>query len=163
MNIELRSPSRSDRYLIRQMMDFYLYDFSEFDGADLDEHGHFDYGDLDYFWFESTHASYLFTVDSKLAGFVLVDNEVRFATSERSITEFFVMRKYRRRGVGKTIAHEVFDRMPASWEVAVMESNKPAQAFWRKVLVEYRRGAFQETLLNNTAWKGPVFSFDNRQ
>lgn len=100
MNVELRVPSRSDRGLIRRMMELYLYDFSEYEDSDLDEHGVFDYGDLDYFWFEPTHAAFVVTVDQKLAGFVLVDNDVKLEGSERAITEFFVMRKYRRRGVG---------------------------------------------------------------
>lgn len=162
MNIELRTPSRSERNLIRQMMELYLYDFSEYDEADLDEHGHFEYGDLDYFWFEPTHAAFLVSVDEKLAGFVLVDNESLLGGSQRSITEFFVMRKYRRRGVGRYIAQEVFNRLPGMWEVAVIETNKPAQEFWRGVIGEYRQGRFEETLLDNEKWKGPVFSFDNR-
>ena len=40
MNIQLQIPSRSDRNLIRRLMELYQYDFSEFDGQDLDEHGH---------------------------------------------------------------------------------------------------------------------------
>ncbi|MBE2198726.1 MAG: GNAT family N-acetyltransferase [Anaerolinea sp.] len=162
MNIELRPPSRSNRNLIRRMMELYLYDFSEYDDADLDEHGLFAYGDLDYFWFEPTHAAYLVTVDGKLAGFALVDNDVKLTDSERAITEFFVMRKYRRRGVGKQVAHQLFDLLPARWEMAVLETNKPAQQFWRKTLGAYRQGNFQETALNDDEWQGPVFSLDNR-
>ncbi len=163
MNIELRSPSRSDRELIRRMMELYLYDFSEFDDADLDEHACFIYGDLDYFWFEPTHAAFLATVDGKLAGFVLVDNDVKLDGNQRSISEFFVMRKYRRRGVGRYLAHDVFRRLPGAWEIAVMKSNKPAQVFWRKVIDEYSQGMFQEVLLDNDEWQGPVFCLDNRQ
>lgn len=77
MNIELRTPSRTDRSLIRRMMELYLHDFSEFENSDLNEHGLFGYGDLDYFWFEPPHAAFIVTVDEKLAGFVLVDWEVR--------------------------------------------------------------------------------------
>lgn len=162
MDIELRSPSRSDRELIRRMMELYVYDFSEYEDTDLDEHGVFGYGDLDYFWFESTHAAYIVTVDGRLAGFVLVDNEVVIEGNERSIAEFFVMRKYRRTGVGRRVAREVFARLPARWEVRVIKRNAPAQEFWRKVIAEYTQGAYQETLVDHQDWDGPVFSFDNR-
>ncbi len=84
--------SRSDRNLIRHLIEFYQYDFSEFDGQNLDEHGCFGYGDLDYFWFEPTHSVFLITVDEKLAGFVLIDNEVVVTGSERSVTKFFINR-----------------------------------------------------------------------
>lgn len=162
MNIELRIPSRSDRLLIRRMMELYNYDFSEFEDNDLDEHGHFGYGDLDYFWFEPTHAAFIVTVDEKLAGFVLVDDETFVEGNERSITEFFVMRKYRRKGVGKWAAAEVFSRLPAKWEVRVIENNAPAKAFWKRIIGEYTGGNYQETQLDSDDWKGPAFSFDNR-
>jgi predicted acetyltransferase len=162
MNIELRTPDRSERFVIRNMMELYLHDFSEFEDAELDEHGLFGYGDLDYFWFEPTHAAFLVTVDDKLAGFVLVDNEVLVDGNERSLCEFFVLRKYRRKGVGRQVACRVFDRLPARWEVRVIAQNAPAQAFWRSVLAEYTKGAFQETMLDDEDWRGPVFSLDNR-
>ena len=100
-------------------------------------------------------------MDEKLAGFVLIDNEVVLTGNERSITEFFIMRKYRRQGVGKQVALEVFRRLPAKWEVRVIEKNAPAQAFWRRVIAEYTQDTFQEKRLDNDEWQGPVFSFDN--
>jgi predicted acetyltransferase len=142
-------------------MELYQYDFSEFDGQDLDEHGCFGYGDLDYFWFEPTHAVFLVTVDEKLAGFVLIDNEVVVTGNERSVTEFFILRKYRRQGIGKQVAIEVFRRLPAKWEVRVIEQNSPAQDFWRRVIAEYTQDKFQEKQLDDDEWHGPVFSFDN--
>jgi predicted acetyltransferase len=161
MKLELREPSRADRTLVRSMMELYLHDFSEFDGSDLDEHGLFGYGDLDYFWFETTHKAFIVTVNENLAGFVLVDNEVYINGNERSITEFFVLRKYRKQGVGKQVAFETFNRFPAKWEVRVIQANLPAQAFWRKVIADYTKGAFQEIVLDNEDWRGPVFSFNN--
>ena len=161
MNIQLQIPSRSDRNLVRHLMELYQYDFSEFDGQDLDEHGCFGYGDLDYFWFEPTHAVFLVTVDEKLAGFVLIDNEVVVTGNERSVTEFFILRKYRRQGIGKQVAIEVFRRLPAKWEVRVIEQNSPAQDFWRRVIAEYTQDKFQEKQLDDDEWHGPVFSFDN--
>ena len=161
MNIELRTPARTDRTLIRRMMELYLYDFTEFEDSDLDEHGLFGYGDLDYFWFEPTHAAFIVRVEEKLAGFVLVDNEVCIEGSERSITEFFIMRKYRRQGVGKWVATAVFNKLPAKWEVRVVTKNIPAQKFWRQTIAEYTSNQFEETELDNDDWQGPVFCFDN--
>jgi predicted acetyltransferase len=163
MNIALRTAARPDRELIRRMMELYLYDFSEYTREDLDEHGQFVYGDLDYYWFEKTHAAFIVTVDDKLAGFVLVDEEVLIDGSQRSISEFFVMRKYRRQGVGQHVARAVFDRLPAQWEVRVMAENTPAQPFWRRVIADYTGGAYTETAHTGAEWHGPVFTFDNRR
>lgn len=162
MNLELTTPTKPERSLIRRMLELYLHDFSEFDGSDLDEHGVYGYGDLDYFWFEETHAAFILRVDGNLAGFVLVDNEVVVDGNERSITEFFILRKYRRQGLGRQAANEVFDRLPARWEVRVIAENHPAQAFWRKVLTAYAPGSLHEAFRADDDWHGPVFWFDNR-
>jgi predicted acetyltransferase len=159
---EVRKAEHSDRELIRRMMELYLHDFSEYENTDLDAHGLYGYDDLDYFWFEPTHAVFVIRVEGKLAGFVLVDNDVKLEGSEREICEFFVLRKYRRQGVGRQAALVVFDQIRTKWEVDVMAPNVPAIDFWRKVIAEYTGGKYEETLLDNEDWKGPVFTFDNR-
>lgn len=163
MKITVHAPERSERELIRRMMELYMHDFSEFDGSDLNEHGLFGYGDLDYFWFEETHAAFLVRVDDQLAGFVLVDNEVVIDGSERSLCEFFILRRYRRQGVGRRVAQEVFRRLPACWEVRVIAENGPAQLFWRQVIAAHTDGHFQEFDSDDDDWRGVIFTFDNRQ
>ncbi len=49
--------------------------------------------------------------------------------------EFFVMRKYRRKGVGEIVAREVFDRLPGTWEVGQIAPNEVARKF---LAVRYR-------------------------
>lgn len=162
MEIKVDRPSRSDRELVRRMMELYLHDFSEFDGSDLNEHGVFGYGDLDYFWFEATHAAFIVRIDGHPAGFALVDNEVVSEGNERSLTEFFVMRKYRRRGVGREVARRVFAELPGKWEIRVIEANVPAQSFWRRIISEFTSGRFSEQALTSEEWSGPVFWFANQ-
>lgn len=154
MDVQIHRPERSQRELIRRMMVLYLHDFSEFDDEDLDEHAMFTYGDLDYFWFEPTHAAFLITVDGKLGGFVLVSNEVALEENERLMTEFFILRKYRRRGVGREVARQVFDALPGRWEVHVIARNLPAQDFWRAVVADYTGGAYQEQQWADDEWEG---------
>lgn len=141
-------------------MELYLHDFSEFDGEDLNEHGMFGYGDLDYFWFEPTHAAFLITVDDHLAGFALVDNEVVIKRNQRSLTEFFILRKYRRQGIGRRAVARILKLLPGRWEVRVIAANIPAQAFWRAAIAAATRGVFREDVFANDDWRGPVFSFE---
>ena len=58
--------------------------------------------------------------------------------------EFFVLRKFRRRGVGKQAAHRLFARHPGRWEVRELPSNMPAQGFWRRIIADYTQGDFSE-------------------
>lgn len=53
------------------------------------------------------------------------------------MSKFFVMRKYRRRGVGAQAARLLFDRFPGRWNVRELTANEPAQKFWRSVTGAY--------------------------
>lgn len=150
MNFELIRASKEFKDIIKNLMQFYIYDFSEFVPNDVESDGLFKpYASLDDYWQEEEHRfPYLIKISEKCVGFVLV----RSNNSERynyfSIAEFFVMRKYRRSGIGKAAAGRLFDLYKGNWEVEQRESNMPAQAFWRKVIADYTQGAFAERAEN---------------
>jgi predicted acetyltransferase len=54
------------------------------------------------------------------------------------------MRKYRRKGIGRSMAEQVFQFHKGQWEIYQKENNKPAQAFWRKIISDYTNGQFKE-------------------
>ncbi len=142
-------------------MELYLYDFSEFDGADLDEEACYGYPYLDRYWSEPGRSPFLIRVDGILAGFVLVFEHTFLDTPGHMIAEFFILRKYRRLGVGRAAAFAAFDRFPGHWEISQISENVPAQFFWRKIIAEYTRGAFREIYLDDETWRGPVQTFEN--
>ncbi len=77
------------------------------------------------------------------------------------MSEFFVMRKYRRQRVGEGAARALFDRFPGRWEVSEVPENPGAQAFWRKVIAEYTGGCYEEQVLDDERWEGPVQVFES--
>ena len=135
---------------IKNLMQFYIYDFSEFIKYDVEEDGLFAaYPDLDDYWEDKNYRfPYIIKKEEKYVGFVLV----KFIETENrnyfSIAEFFVLKKYRREHIGKSIAHQIFDLHKGQWEVFQKESNKPAQLFWNKVIDEYTNGKFTERVEN---------------
>ncbi len=147
--------------LLRNMMELYLYDFSEFDGADLDAHGRYGYEWLDGYVNDDGCYAYVIRVNSKLAGFALVDGEVLGVSRDHSIAEFFVLKKYRCVGVGRSAAFQIFDALPGRWEIGQLENNVPAQQFWRRVIAAYTHGSYEENFWDDENWTGPVQSFDN--
>ena len=60
------------------------------------------------------------------------------------LCEFFVLRALRGRGIGRAAALALFRSFPGRWEVEEMRRNEPAVRFWRRVIGEYTRGAFEE-------------------
>jgi predicted acetyltransferase len=150
MNLELIRASPEYKNVIKNLMQFYIYDFSEYVKCDVEEDGLFEaYPHLEYYWKEENHKfPYIIKKDERYIGFVLV----RFIESgERnyfSIAEFFIMKKYRREGIGKAVAEQVFNLHRGQWEVYQKESNKPAQVFWNRVIDAYTKGQFTERFEN---------------
>jgi predicted acetyltransferase len=160
MLIETTLAGRDEQAILQRLMEFYLYDFSEFDGTDVDANGIYGYDYLDDYWSKPQRYPLLVRVDHNLAGFVLVNDHAYHPPSNRSIAEFFVMRKYRRRGVGRRVACTVFDQLPGHWEVRQLQENRVAQAFWRTVIDQYTHGQYTEQQLAEYGWDGPAQIFD---
>jgi predicted acetyltransferase len=160
LDIEIQSAQVKDKSILRNLMELYVYDFSEFTKWDVNEHGLFGYKYLDHYWTDSDRHPFLITVSGQLAGFVLV-RAIDSSNHERthSIAEFFVLRKYRCQGVGRAVAHRIFDMFPGQWSVSEIEDNYPAQVFWRKVISEYTSGEFEEEHLQNHESKRVVQRF----
>jgi predicted acetyltransferase len=163
MKIELIKVSETEKSVLRHLMELYAYDFSEFDDADVNDHGLFGYTYFDYYWTEDTRHPFFIKVDNKLAGFVLV-NEYCYLVKEdgaKSIAEFFVMRKYRRKGIGKQVAFQVFDTFPGKWEVIQHGDNNPSKTFWEIVIGEYTSGNYVKDRVKTEWWTGQALLFDN--
>ncbi len=145
VDIEIQAAQIKDKSIIRNLMELYVYDFSEFTEWDVDEHGLFGYKYLDHYWTDSDRHPFLIMVSGRLAGFVLV-RAIESPNQEptHSIAEFFILRKYRRQGVGRAVAHRIFDMFPGQWSVSQIEDNHIAQVFWHKVIAEYTSGEFGE-------------------
>ena len=138
MILEIELAPKSQRPVLRQLMEYYCYDFTEYDDLEVNEHGYYGYSYLDYYWTEEDRHPYLIKVDENLAGFVLVNQHfVKLEGPGHTIAEFFIMRKYRKKGLGKRVAFEIFDKYGGAWEVAQQLSNKPSLIFWEKVIAAY--------------------------
>ncbi|MDF2650645.1 MAG: hypothetical protein K0Q73_6450, partial [Paenibacillus sp.] len=105
--------------------------------------------------------------DGEIAGFVLISLDVpkeymKLSTAEKTnlISDFFVMRKYRRKGVGRYVAFSLFERFTGTWEIRQTSANQPAYTYWKQVISKYKQNnVYQEEFLQNEKWNGPVFVF----
>ena len=98
--------------------------------------------------------------DNALAGFVLVNEYYYISKGAKTIAEFFVLKKYRRQGIGEEAAKQVFNLFPGRWEIGELRGNKNAQSFWRKIIGDYTKGNYKEIELDNERWHGPIQTFD---
>lgn len=160
IEVEIFEASLNDKSVIENMLQLYRYDSSEFDGHELNEHGLFNYNYLDHYWVESERYPFLIRVSRKLAGFALLNKHSYMIENALTIAEFFIMRKFRRQGIGKKTAYMIFDKFPSTWEIRQTKENIVAQTFWKKIIREYTNGNFQE-YENSENWDGPIQIFQN--
>lgn len=162
MKVALVKVKEAEKSVLRQLLELYAYDFSAYDGAEVNVHGFYGYTYFDYYWTEETRHPFFIKVNDGLAGFVLVNEYCYVATTPgtKSIAEFFVMRKYRRQGIGKSVAVQVFDRFPGPWEVIQHGENEPSKIFWEAVVREYTRENFQRRKAITECWEGQALLFD---
>ena len=136
-HVEVIPATAEQEPILANLLQLYAHDFSEFLDVPLQADGRFGgYKNLSLYWREGGRHPFLVWVDGKLAGFVLVKkgSEVSGDTNVWDMAEFFVIRAYRRRGVGTLIAHEVWRRFPGAWEVRVMRANVSAHKFWERAI-----------------------------
>ena len=77
------------------------------------------------------------------------------------MAEFFVLRKFRRRGIGRLAAHQLFARYPGLWRVYQEAGNLPAQSFWREVVSRYTHNQFE--YVDEKHWDGIILEFDVKE
>ena len=125
-SVEVVEATIDDKPVVAQLLELYCHDFSVFNGADIGTDGLYRYPYLDHYWTEAERHPFLFKVNGRFAGFAFVR-----AGKPHDMAEFFVMRKYRRSGVGLDAARAVFAKFPGEWQVRELAANEGAIAFWR--------------------------------
>ena len=167
MQIEISAASFREKNILQNLMQYYLYEFSEIAGLEIDDRGLFSDQYLDHYWNEPDRYPYLVRSQEKLAGFALLRRGTYFPhqldrdQAGMIVAEFFVMKRDRRQGVGTQVALDLFSRFPGRWEIAQEPNNQIGQAFWRTLISEYCGGEYSEYILDNASWCGPVQVFDN--
>jgi predicted acetyltransferase len=163
MSLEVRAATGDDFARLAALLQLYVYDFSEMLGIDVGDDGRFDAPSLQGYGTDPRRHAFLVWVDGKLAGFAMIHRGSRLTGDESvfDMAEFFVLRKYRRRGVGEHVAGWLFDCFRGPWEVRQKAENQAATAFWRRAIGRYTGGRFEEEVLDDTRWRGAVQRFDS--
>jgi predicted acetyltransferase len=126
LDVELAAATLEDKSVVRHLLELYVHDFSEFTAEDVDEHGLFGYPDLDQYWTQPDRHPFLIRAGGHIAGLAFVRSG-----QPHDMAEFFILRKYRGRGVGVQAAQRVFAMFPGDWQVRQLAANTAATAFWR--------------------------------
>jgi predicted acetyltransferase len=163
VTLEVATPS--DDTLLSNLLELYAHDLSAvFPNVELGPNGRFGYDKLPLYWSDPDRRfAFLIMCDGRLAGFVLATRGSPVADDPDvlDVAEFFVLRRYRRSGVGRQAAFLLWNRLPGAWTVRVSEANPGAVSFWSDVIAEVTQGAVIESTRDGkpNAWR--VFSFQH--
>ena len=163
--VVLNSATSADAELLAKLLELYIHDLSAvFPDVELGGDGRFGYPPLELYWSQPERRfAFFIHCDARIAGFALVTRGSP-ATDDPDVfdvAEFFVLRRYRRTGVGRQAAGLLWTQFPGRWIVRVFEENPGAVRFWSDVIETYAGKA--ATVLDRPGhppgWR--VFSFES--
>jgi predicted acetyltransferase len=161
--IEMTPASPEQESVVANLLELYAHDFSEFQHLDLGPDGKYGYKDLSCYWREPGRHPFLVRMGGKLAGLILVKRGSAISGDKTvwDMAEFFVVRGYRRRGIGTEMAHQVWRHFPGRWEVRVMESNRSAHRFWDNVITGFAGDSSRSVRIEKGGQYWRMFTFES--
>ena len=151
MNIEIFSIEYDKKHVLQNLMEKYDHDMSEWSRADVNDAGLYGYRYLDHYWTDDHRFPYFVTADGSYAGFALVrfDRE----QSRWEIAEFFVLRKYRKAGIGSRLMAYVFAQHCGDWMISTHVNNPNTRGMVRKAIRAVATGDITEQIVeDNVEW-----------
>lgn len=145
MEIEVVEVKKQEKQVLMNLLEKYLYEFSQWEKIDVNDDGNYGYEYLDCYFEEENRYPYFIKVDDKLAGFVMISDypEVPEESTDYCLSEFFVLHKYRRGGVGRRAVNLVLDRHHGRWQLKRHPHNIVSVKFWDSVISEYTKGEYK--------------------
>ncbi|AIL62109.1 GNAT family N-acetyltransferase [Pseudomonas alkylphenolica] len=134
--VELLQTGPDQAELIRNLYQFYAYESSDWEQEDVEVDGRFYIHEehLIRYWQEPQWSANLILVDGFIAGFLLIERSEFAALNALELADLFILKRYRRKGIGRAIASQVLMSGESDWLVRFYDQDETAQAFWRAVL-----------------------------
>lgn len=141
MNYEIIKSKDKDK--LYKLLQFALYDGSQYIDNILNDDCIFDYTWFNNYFTDKDRDAYIIKYDTKIAGCVFVNENLKFNKTGKCIAEFLILPTYRRLHLGKKVAYDIFNMYPGDWEVQPMENNPVAYKFWENIIKEYTNNNYK--------------------
>ncbi|RKP47959.1 GNAT family N-acetyltransferase [Cohnella endophytica] len=146
MNIEIQQAGILQKPIMENLMALFLHDLSEFaDDIKVDDMGMHRFDVMDLFFEKEGLTPYLVRLDGEITGCILIQSG-QYTNPEHAdyvLNSFFILKRYRRRGIGMAVAGRLFSQYPGRYCCAQLKSNVPAVRFWKKVYAERLLDVFE--------------------
>ena len=161
-DVALHRATHADAKLLSNLLELYIHDMSEIFPVEVGADGRFGYERLPLYWSEpERRPAFLIRFGGRVVGFALVTrgSPATDDPDDLDVAEFFVLRRYRRSGVGRHAAALLWDHIPGRWVVRVSEGNRAGLPFWEATIRDYTSGAYTASTRPGTPHPSRVFLF----
>lgn len=133
-SLALRAIAAGEEGALARLFQLYCYDNSAWSGEDVLADGSYDVCDagLATYVHLADHAACWILVDGELAGFYLAEPGMAGEVAVQEFSDFFILKKYRRRGLALEVVRRVLLGSTQTWLVAMYRDDANANAFWRQ-------------------------------
>jgi len=167
--IKLIPATLNDHPILQNIGRFYVYDMSEYlgkeEGWEIPADGLYECIDFKKYWEDKNSFPFIVRYKNEIVGFVIVDRKGSCPEIDFNMAQFFILRKFKNKGIGSYVAQECFKKFPGIWEVMVIPGNEGAYRFWRSTIKNYTDNNFTEYTrdiahFNNS--RKNIFKFDSK-
>jgi len=99
-------------------------------------------------WFhDERQTAFVILRENELTGFAVVQRTLATPEDKRRhyrLSEFFIRRPFRNKGVGRSAAMLLFARFAGEWTIGEQSRNTDSIRFWRRVVSEFTNNKFRE-------------------
>lgn len=137
--VELIKVDDSQKDLLWNILQKYLYELSPFYNKKMDNKGNFPYKYFNaYFENELGREAFLFSSNSEIIGFSLINSHsINEEKIDHFLGEFSIFPQYRKSGLAKKSADTLFENRKGKWQLVYSKDNISAMAFWNRILEKY--------------------------
>ena len=107
MDYEIVAADVKDKDKLYRLLQYALYDSSQYIDKNINEERIFEYRWFDNYFTDSDRNAYFIKNGKDYLGMVMVNEYLKFNNTGKSIAEFFILPKYRRKHIGKK-SHMIF-------------------------------------------------------
>ena len=163
MHFDVIPVPESQKSVLDNLLELYLYDLNEITPNqilfELNAKGRFAYPNLPIYWQDPSRKAYIVWQNDCPIGCVLVHQDPFYKkdTPVFVMSEFFILKMYRRQGIGVAVASYVMHQNPGNWEIRVIQAHQNGYHFWTKVVENVAPGCYEVLQKQDDEWYGHVF------
>jgi predicted acetyltransferase len=134
MQLEICPRREEDKTVIWNLFQFYCYDTSTEDECDVEESGTYSLSPKYFaqYWTLPTWSARLLRWEGAVAGFALLEDSDALPGG-MELADLFVMRRFRRHGIGREVVSYFMSERKLPWTVVVFDEAVEAKAFWSSI------------------------------